>query len=139
LALLINALLHHHGASDGSGLITARALIWLTDILMFGLWYREMDRGGRDKRAAGRDGAPDFLFPQMNDDGIPPMDWRAEFVDYLYVSLTNAPIGAAVPALQPNAESVLDASHAGHVARGAHGPRPQRRNRPGPRHSRFGV
>jgi hypothetical protein len=90
LGLLIHALLHHHGASDGYGLITAGALIWVTNVLMFGLWYWEIDRGGRDKRAAGRDGPPDFLFPQMNDDAFTRSDWRPEFVDYLYVSLTNA-------------------------------------------------
>ena len=41
-------------------------------------------------RAAGRDGPPDFLFPQMTDDRIQPANWRPQFVDYLYVSLTNA-------------------------------------------------
>jgi uncharacterized membrane protein len=49
-----------------------------------------MDRGGPGRRAAGRDRAPDFLFPQMTDDRIEPVDWRPRFVDYLYVSLTNA-------------------------------------------------
>ena len=49
-----------------------------------------MDRGGPGKRAAARDGPPDFLFPQMSDDTIEPRDWRPKFIDYLYVSLTNA-------------------------------------------------
>jgi uncharacterized membrane protein len=49
-----------------------------------------MDRGGPGKRASGRDLAPDFLFPQMSDDTIEPRDWRPKFIDYLYVSLTNA-------------------------------------------------
>jgi uncharacterized membrane protein len=49
-----------------------------------------MDRGGPGIRAAGRDLAPDFLYPQMNDDRIEPGGWRPGFVDYLYVSLTNA-------------------------------------------------
>lgn len=58
-------------------------------MLLFSLWYWEIDRGGPGLRAAGRDGWPDFLFPQMNDDGLSPA-WRPQFVDYLYVSLTNA-------------------------------------------------
>ena len=43
-------------------------LIWLTNFLIFGLWYWELDRGGPGPRAAGHDGPPDFLFPQMHDD-----------------------------------------------------------------------
>ena len=65
-------------------------LIWLTNFLIFALWYWEMDRGGAGKRAAGHDGPPDLLFPQMSDDRIEPRDWRPKFIDYLYVSLTNA-------------------------------------------------
>jgi uncharacterized membrane protein len=88
LAALTHFLLHHE-VSDGRGLIVAGVLIWLTNLLIFALWYWEMDRGGPGRRAAGRDGPPDFLFVQMSDDRIEPRDWRPRFVDYLYVSLTN--------------------------------------------------
>jgi uncharacterized membrane protein len=88
LGALTHLLLHHH-VSDGRGLIAAGVLIWLTNLLIFALWYWEMDRGGPGLRAAGRDQPPDFLFPQMSDDRIEPRDWRPKFVDYLYVSLTN--------------------------------------------------
>ena len=71
-------------------LISSGALIWLTNVIIFGLWYWETDRGGPGVRAAGGRGAPDFLFPQMSDDRIEPRGWRPMFVDYLYVSLTNA-------------------------------------------------
>jgi uncharacterized membrane protein len=80
----------NHNVDHGHQLIVAGALIWLTNFLIFGLWYWEIDRGGPGKRAAGADGPPDFLFPQMADDTIEPRDWRPKFVDYLYVSLTNA-------------------------------------------------
>jgi uncharacterized membrane protein len=76
--------------SNGHELIWSGVLIWLTNFLIFGLWYWEMDRGGPGRRAAGRDGMPDFLFPQMTDDRIEPLRWRPQFIDYLYVSLTNA-------------------------------------------------
>ena len=65
-------------------------MIWLTNFLVFGLWYWELDRGGPGKRATGNDLPPDFLFPQMSDDTIEPPNWRPRFFDYLYVSLTNA-------------------------------------------------
>ena len=64
--------------------------IYAINVVVFGLWYWETDRGGAGRRAAGRDGPPDLLFPQMNDDRIQPANWRPQFVDYLYVSLTNA-------------------------------------------------
>ncbi len=89
LALLSHALFKH-GISNGHELILAGALIWLTNVLIFGLWYWETDRGGPGQRAAGRDGPPDLLFPQMSDDRIEPKEWRPGFIDYLYVSLTNA-------------------------------------------------
>ena len=89
LGALVHYLLHH-SVSKGYELIISGMLIWLTNFLIFGLWYWELDRGGPGKRAAGHDQAPDFLFPQMNDDRIQPSGWRPQFIDYLYVSLTNA-------------------------------------------------
>jgi uncharacterized membrane protein len=92
LAALTHFLLHHTpaGHTEGRELIVSGMLIWLTNFLIFALWYWEMDRGGPGKRAVGHDGAPDFLFPQMSDDRIEPRYWRPKFIDYLYVSLTNA-------------------------------------------------
>jgi uncharacterized membrane protein len=80
----------HHNVSNGRQLIVAGVLIWLTNFLIFALWYWEVDRGGPGLRAAGEDEAPDVLFPQMADDQIEPREWRPQFIDYLYVSLTNA-------------------------------------------------
>jgi uncharacterized membrane protein len=86
---LIHFLLHHN-VDNGHQLIISGMLIWLTNFVIFALWYWELDRGGPGKRAAGHDQAPDFLFPQMSDDSIEPRNWRPQFIDYLYVSLTNA-------------------------------------------------
>jgi uncharacterized membrane protein len=89
LALLSHELLHHRLA-NGRQLIVAGSLIWLTNVLIFGLWYWLTDRGGPGLRAAGEDGPPDLFFPQMSDDRIQTPNWRPHFIDYLYVSLTNA-------------------------------------------------
>jgi len=93
LVELTHYLLHHEitgGRNGARELIIAGMAIWLTNFLIFGLWYWEIDRGGPGKRAAGHDDAPDFLFPQMTDDKVEPLNWRPKFIDYLYVSLTNA-------------------------------------------------
>jgi uncharacterized membrane protein len=89
LGLLTHFLIHHEVA-NGRRLIGSGVFIWLTNFLIFALWYWELDRGGPGRRAAGHDARPDFLFPQMNDDRVQPDDWRPGFIDYLYVSLTNA-------------------------------------------------
>ncbi|HET9718489.1 MAG TPA: hypothetical protein VFP55_00270 [Solirubrobacteraceae bacterium] len=88
LVLLVSNLLHRN-VTQGKVLIVAGLLVWLTNILLFSLWFWETDRGGPGRRAAAHDGPPDFLFPQMLDDRLSP-GWRPVFLDYLYVSLTNA-------------------------------------------------
>jgi uncharacterized membrane protein len=64
--------------------------IWLTNAIVFGLWYWELDRGGPVARAHAHRPYPDFLFPQMTAPELAPPDWEPAFVDYLYVSFTNA-------------------------------------------------
>jgi hypothetical protein len=92
LVLLIYGLLHHQFTSDAYGLTFAGALIWVTNVLAFGLLYWELDRGGRDARASGQDHMPDFLFAQMTGDAQPLVgrSWRPTYIDYQYLSLTNS-------------------------------------------------
>ena len=110
LVALTHLLLHSH-IGNGRELIVSGVLIWLTNFLIFALWYWELDRGGPGKRAQGHDGPPDFLFPQMADDRVAPLDWRPHFVDYLYVSLTNATAFSPTDTmpLTPMAKSVMGA------------------------------
>jgi uncharacterized membrane protein len=86
---LLCHLLFKHQPPGGHALIISGALIWVTNVLVFSLWYWEMDRGGPGFRASGHDGPPDFLFPQMTEHELCKA-WRPKFFDYLYVSLTNA-------------------------------------------------
>jgi uncharacterized membrane protein len=108
LAALTHFLLHSQ-VNNGRELITSGVLIWLTNFLIFGLWYWETDRGGPGRRAAGHDRPPDFLFPQMQDDRIEPRNWRPKFIDYLYVSLTNATAFSPTDTmpLTPMAKSIM--------------------------------
>jgi hypothetical protein len=64
--------------------------IYLTNIIAFALWYWELDRGGPAARSHGIECYPDFLFPQMSSPDMAPPDWEPTFVDYLYLSITNA-------------------------------------------------
>ncbi len=110
LTALSKYLLHHSNKIvSGDKLLVAGVVIWLTNFLIFGLWYWELDRGGPGKRAMGSDEPPDLLFPQMSDDRIEPRDWRPKFIDYLYVSLTNATAFSPTDTmpLTPMAKSVM--------------------------------
>ncbi len=93
LVLLAHLLLNKSlsSGSDAHALIIAGSEIWLTNVMLFAFWYWEMDRGGPGIRAAGLDERPDFQFPHMTDEvGALYKGWRPQFVDYLYLSLTNA-------------------------------------------------
>lgn len=77
------------GASP-TDLLLAGANVWVTNLIVFALWYWELDRGGPGARAQGTDPDPDFLFPQMSDHSGDYHRWEPTFVDYLYVAFTNA-------------------------------------------------
>jgi hypothetical protein len=71
-------------------LLTAGGEIWLINVLAFALVYWELDRGGPAARANAGDDLPDFLFVQMQNPDFAPRDWEPAFVDYFYLSFTNA-------------------------------------------------
>ena len=79
------------GKTAGQLLITG-AVIWLTNISVFALWYWEFDRGGPAARALNAGNKyPDFQFPQMTSPpGMVPPEWEPLFIDYLYLAFTNA-------------------------------------------------
>ncbi|WP_104820536.1 DUF1345 domain-containing protein [Kitasatospora sp. MMS16-BH015] len=87
---LVRELLHSTGAPNALALLGTGGAVWATNVIAFALWYWEWDRGGPAARAAGEHAYPDFLFPQMQTDGIAPPDWEPGFLDYLYVAFTNA-------------------------------------------------
>jgi hypothetical protein len=81
LVLLIAALLHHGVALqgrplDGPTLLFAALEVWLTNILVFALWYWELDRGGPVERRRPSHREPDFLFPQMVTPGCTQPEWN---------------------------------------------------------------
>jgi hypothetical protein len=84
---LIGLHVHHPG---GRELIYSSIPIWITNVLVFGLWYWELDRGGPVARLEAQRRQPDFLFPQMTAPDATTPDWSPKFIDYLYTSFTNA-------------------------------------------------
>lgn len=76
-------------SNDAAFLLGSGAAIYVTTVIVFGIWYWEMDRGGPFARRQGSRPYPDFMFPQMTERELAPPNWRPEFFDYLYVSITN--------------------------------------------------
>jgi uncharacterized membrane protein len=89
LGLLVHFLVNG-GRIGGHRLIVSGVLVWATNVLLFAVWYWEMDRGGPVERYLDAAALPDFQFPQMENPQFAPKDWRPGFVDYLSTSLTNA-------------------------------------------------
>jgi hypothetical protein len=81
---------------DSEQLLRSAAALWITNILVFALWYWRLDAGGpnqRDARAGHCDG--DFLFPQMTmtEQALKEAgqeDWSPNFVDYLFLAFNTS-------------------------------------------------
>jgi hypothetical protein len=90
VARLVTGLVNGTETDSAAALLAVGGNIWLTNVIVFSVWYWELDRGGPAARAHGVDPYPDFLFPQMATPEVAPADWEPEYPDYLYVSFTNA-------------------------------------------------
>jgi hypothetical protein len=88
-ARLAYGLIHGTAGKDAIELLLNAGAVWLTNVIVFSLWYWEFDRGGPAARANARKPYPDFLFPQMTSPELAPPNWEPTFVDYLYLSFTN--------------------------------------------------
>jgi hypothetical protein len=64
-ALLVNELARGSAAESAAALLLADGSIWATNVLIFALWYWELDRGGPADRCHAVRMYPDFLFPQI--------------------------------------------------------------------------
>ena len=94
VTLLVDAL--PAGKEAPQQLLLSAASLWITNILVFALWYWRLDAGGpyqRDKRPGHSEGA--FLFPQMTmskqalrEAGQP--DWSPNFIDYLFLAFNTS-------------------------------------------------
>jgi hypothetical protein len=79
-------------SNDAALLLGSGAAVFITNVIAFGIWYWEIDRGGPFARAGEKHPKriyPDFMFPQMTTSKVAPKDWTPKFLDYLYVSITN--------------------------------------------------
>jgi len=92
--LLVRALPAHR--QSPLQLLRSGGLLWLTNVIVFALWYWRLDGGGPTLRQKEKKfGSISFLFPQMQ---IPHDErgqfecvrWRPRFIDYLFVAFTQS-------------------------------------------------
>lgn len=79
-----------------TALLCSAALLWISNIAVFALWYWRLDGGGPNEREEGKEfGSRSFLFPQMQIEKSQQTNygidhWRPYFIDYLFVSFTTS-------------------------------------------------
>ena len=78
------------GISSPTKLLLSGGSIWIANLVVFSLWFWELDRGGPGARAEAKNIHPDFYFPQMQDPALGGTKWEPNYFDYLYTAFTNA-------------------------------------------------
>ena len=77
-------------------LLLSGAELWITNVLVFALWYWRLDGGGPTARDKRREfGSCSFVFPQMQIEKIERgrfnvERWRPGFIDYLFIAFTQS-------------------------------------------------
>lgn len=88
--------IHHRRAISGEQLLVGAVQIWLTNVIVYALWFWEIDGRGPSIRCRiptlQEQQRSDFLFVQMtlDRDVRERLNWKPRFLDYLFVSFTNA-------------------------------------------------
>jgi uncharacterized membrane protein len=88
--ILLIHLLVNGASANASTLLRAAVHMWVVNVLLFALWYWQLDGGGPITRPMCAPADRDFLFPQQTEPALLETGWQPEFLDYLYVSFTNA-------------------------------------------------
>jgi hypothetical protein len=77
-------------AAHPGGLLAAGGMVWATNVIAFGLWYWDLDRGGAASRAHDPGRNPAFVFPEMQHPAYVPANWVPRFVDYVSLAFWTA-------------------------------------------------
>lgn len=88
LVQVLNSLIVTHASLTGIELLGSAMAIFITNIIVFALWYWEIDSPGLSGHRWQKSDQ-DFQFTQQDLKGQ-FTNWHPEFLDYLYLSVTNA-------------------------------------------------
>jgi len=71
-------------------LLATGGVVWVTNVIAFGLVYWDLDRGGAAARAHHPGRNPAFVFPEMQQTGYVAAGWVPQFIDYLSLAFWTA-------------------------------------------------
>jgi hypothetical protein len=77
-------------ANNATGLLATGGVVWATNVIAFGLWYWDLDRGGAAARAHHPHATPAFVFPEMLHTDYVPATWMPRFIDYVSLAFWTA-------------------------------------------------
>ncbi|SRR5579875_873874 len=105
-------------SNNAAGLLAAGGVIWVTNVIAFGLWYWDLDRGGAAARAHHPDRNPAFVFPEMQHTEHVPAGWVPRFIDYLSLAFWTATAVSPtdISAIRPWAKLLMMLESAGSIA-----------------------
>ncbi len=88
LAFVLRSLITGHGTLSAEQLLASAIAIFITNVIVFALWYWEIDSPGLTRTRWSRNDK-DFQFTQQD---LPGQfaNWQPQFGDYMYLSITNA-------------------------------------------------
>jgi hypothetical protein len=104
--------------NDAGALLAAGGVIWVTNVIAFGLWYWDLDRGGAAARANHPDRSPAFVFPEMQHAEYVRRPWVPRFIDYLSLAFWTATAVSPtdISAIRPWAKALMMLEAAGSIA-----------------------
>jgi hypothetical protein len=89
IARLVWLVLAQGSVVRGLPLLQTGVSMWLTNLVVFSLWYWLLDRGGPERRLRKEPGRTELLFPQSSVEGV-PRGWMPEFFDYVFVAFNTS-------------------------------------------------
>ena len=103
---------------NAAGLLATGGVIWVTNVIAFGLVYWHLDRGGAAARAHQPDRNPAFVFPEMQHTEYVAAGWVPQFVDYLSLAFWTATAISPtdISAIRPWAKLLMMLEAAGSIA-----------------------
>ena len=105
-------------SNNPGGLLAVGGVIWVTNVIAFGLWYWDLDRGGAAARAHHPDRNPAFVFPEMQHTDYAPVGWVPKFIDYLSLAFwtSTAVSPTDISAIRPWAKLLMMLQAGGSIA-----------------------
>jgi hypothetical protein len=99
-------------------LLATGGVVWITNVVAFGLWYWDLDRGGAAARAHHPQCNPGFVFSEMQHTKYVDAAWVPPFVDYLSLAFWTATAVSPtdVSAIKPWAKVLMMLEAAGSLA-----------------------